>query len=326
MARFQCGPCGYDGHAVWVGERVCPRCGGRGCSRGRHAQVSIERRGMRWAAIRILGWAAFLLFTGSHTVIACDIRNFHSIEIAPSAEPDWVVALEVAYPGLKVAPDGTQLTTPSGQRLPTGSGATERGPAERLVSSSIVEQFAQAYPLVFDLEARKHPWQDPGRARNEALFRALYGENEAEIRASLVRVSYPRGKASFFVSRSHCAAAQLQAALNEIAAMGAVMDIYFERIGGSFNWRLIAGTSRLSGHSFGMAVDLNTELGGYWRWSGAAEGEVPDYDNRFPEALVVVMERHGYIWGGKWHHFDGMHFEYRPELIIHARLVGTQVD
>jgi hypothetical protein len=29
MARFQCGPCGYDGHAVWAGELVCPRCGGR---------------------------------------------------------------------------------------------------------------------------------------------------------------------------------------------------------------------------------------------------------------------------------------------------------
>lgn len=29
MARFQCGPCGYDGHAIWAGELVCPRCGGR---------------------------------------------------------------------------------------------------------------------------------------------------------------------------------------------------------------------------------------------------------------------------------------------------------
>jgi hypothetical protein len=33
------------------------------------------------------------------------------------------------------------------------------------------------------------------------------------------------------------------------------------------------------------------------------------------------MERFGFIWGGKWHHFDGMHFEYRPELILYARLV-----
>jgi uncharacterized Zn finger protein (UPF0148 family) len=29
MARYQCRACGFDGHAVWVGELVCPRCGSR---------------------------------------------------------------------------------------------------------------------------------------------------------------------------------------------------------------------------------------------------------------------------------------------------------
>jgi uncharacterized Zn finger protein (UPF0148 family) len=26
MARFQCRACGFDGHAAWTGELVCPRC------------------------------------------------------------------------------------------------------------------------------------------------------------------------------------------------------------------------------------------------------------------------------------------------------------
>ena len=30
--------------------------------------------------------------------------------------------------------------------------------------------------------------------------------------------------------------------------------------------------------------------------------------------------RNGFIWGGKWSEFDLMHFEYRPELILLARL------
>jgi hypothetical protein len=30
---------------------------------------------------------------------------------------------------------------------------------------------------------------------------------------------------------------------------------------------------------------------------------------------VEVFERHGFIWGGKWNHYDTMHFEYRPELL-----------
>jgi D-alanyl-D-alanine carboxypeptidase len=24
---------------------------------------------------------------------------------------------------------------------------------------------------------------------------------------------------------------------------------------------------------------------------------------------------YGFIWGGKWYHYDTMHFEYRPELM-----------
>ena len=46
-----------------------------------------------------------------------------------------------------------------------------------------------------------------------------------------------------------------------------------------------------------------------------------NYDNKVSWRLVEIMERHGFIWGGKWHHFDGMHFEYRPELILYSRLV-----
>jgi hypothetical protein len=28
-----------------------------------------------------------------------------------------------------------------------------------------------------------------------------------------------------------------------------------------------------------------------------------------------VFEQHGFIWGGRWAHYDTMHFEYRPELL-----------
>jgi hypothetical protein len=30
---------------------------------------------------------------------------------------------------------------------------------------------------------------------------------------------------------------------------------------------------------------------------------------------VEIFERHGFIWGGKWFHYDTMHFEYRPEML-----------
>jgi D-alanyl-D-alanine carboxypeptidase-like protein len=59
-----------------------------------------------------------------------------------------------------------------------------------------------------------------------------------------------------------------------------------------------------------MAIDVNIKFADYWLW--AKKGV---YQNRIPFELVDIFERHGFIWGGKWGHFDTMHFEYRPELL-----------
>ena len=32
-------------------------------------------------------------------------------------------------------------------------------------------------------------------------------------------------------------------------------------------------------------------------------------------ALDEIREKYGFIWGGRWYHFDTMHFEYRPEIL-----------
>ncbi|WP_283179208.1 M15 family metallopeptidase [Gemmobacter sp. 24YEA27] len=258
---------------------------------------------------------------------ACEVRDFLSTELPAKADLPWIDALELAYPGTEVSANRQTLIFADGRKLPTGFGDVPLSPQERLEDASITEQFLQTYPLAFDLALREAPWFDPGRARNEPFFRALYGNSKAEAAAGLEEVRWPGdAKAVFMMSEKTCAATQLRAALAAIHALGPEMNVYFQTIGGSFNWRVIAGTTRLSGHSFGMAVDFNTELGGYWRWSGAREGKVGPYDNRYPEALVREMERYGFIWGGKWHHFDGMHFEYRPELIVYARLTGGRPD
>jgi hypothetical protein len=36
---------------------------------------------------------------------------------------------------------------------------------------------------------------------------------------------------------------------------------------------------------------------------------------KIAERPDVIFEKHGFIWGGKWYHYDTMHFEYRPELL-----------
>lgn len=54
----------------------------------------------------------------------------------------------------------------------------------------------------------------------------------------------------------------------------------------------------ISRHAFGAAIDINAATN--------AQGAVPTMD----PALVEVMEKWGFAWGGRWTVPDGMHFEF----------------
>ncbi len=84
---------------------------------------------------------------------------------------------------------------------------------------------------------------------------------------------------------------------------------------GAYNCRQIARTGRLSMHAYGAAIDINVKHADYWRWAGPDNGNQNRHRNKLPFEIVRIFEKHGFIWGGKWYHYDTMHFEYRPELI-----------
>jgi hypothetical protein len=65
----------------------------------------------------------------------------------------------------------------------------------------------------------------------------------------------------------------------------------------------------------GIAIDLVTEHSHYWRWGRTAFSRPANWRNEIPGEIVKIFEKHGFIWGGKWYHFDTMHFEYRPEIL-----------
>lgn len=251
----------------------------------------------------------------------CVARDFLAMDLPVATHPE-AAALAAAYPGVALDSAGAVVHVPGADPVAYAP-ARDIGDAGRLDGATVGDMFAQRYPLTDDPAARMTPWFDPGRVRNDALFRALYGDSAAEVAQSLVSVAYPGATgAPFSVTTRQCVATQLAAALAGIAALDPPPDDWFRDIGGSFNWRVIAGTNRLSAHSFGAAIDLNADLGGYWRWAGAAEGAVGAFDTAMPPEVVALFERYGFIWGGKWHHYDGMHFEYRPELIVYARLTA----
>jgi D-alanyl-D-alanine carboxypeptidase len=90
---------------------------------------------------------------------------------------------------------------------------------------------------------------------------------------------------------------------------------YLAPSAGTYNCRPIAGTDRMSMHAYGASIDLNTKFANYWRWSKPGKDGKYAWTNQLPQEIVEVFERHGFIWGGRWYHYDTMHFEYRPELL-----------
>ncbi len=161
---------------------------------------------------------------------------------------------------------------------------------------------------------------DPGRVRFEPFFKKMYGATEAEVKASLETVYWLPSFSNqpLLVTRVNGVSQKLQAISNELDRLvqqpgQSNLLTYLKDPGGTFKWRNIAGTDRLSPHSFGIAIDINSAYSDYWQRStdgGAA------YHNQIPMEIVKVFEKYGFIWGGKWYHYDTMHFEYRPELLM----------
>jgi peptidoglycan L-alanyl-D-glutamate endopeptidase CwlK len=162
-------------------------------------------------------------------------------------------------------------------------------------------------------------FDDPGRIRNDSFFKCMYGATPAAVRQNLVTITWLPALApqSLLVTRINGVDKQLQAVSDELEKLPAFLK-YLQKAAGTFNWRVIKGTTRPSTHSYGIAIDINTDFSNYWQWDNKTTDEnkkVPVYVNRIPAEIVDIFEKHGFIWGGKWYHYDTMHFEYRPELL-----------
>ena len=159
---------------------------------------------------------------------------------------------------------------------------------------------------------------DPGRIRNEELLKLMYGSTSAEVQVNLVTITWcpTLVNQTLRVTKINGVAKQLQKVSDELDKHPELREYLYSS--GVFNWRKIRGTNRLSSHSFGTAIDLNVKYSNYWQWDCRCKSEdaTLQYKNRIPQLIVDIFEKYGFIWGGKWYHYDTMHFEYRPELLI----------
>ena len=90
---------------------------------------------------------------------------------------------------------------------------------------------------------------------------------------------------------------QLEAALREVEARGLADEIHPDEYAGCYYPRFIAGTTSLSNHSFGLALDFNVP--------GNQRGTVGEMDR----TVVSIFKKWGFAWGGDWRYTDPMHFE-----------------
>jgi D-alanyl-D-alanine carboxypeptidase len=252
-------------------------------------------------------------------------------------------ALIDAYPDHLAAFDGTFLIWKDGTKLRFGEGRENKEPDELLDRPDIADMFRWPYEFgEAGLPAAAE--SDPGRVRNEEFFEKMYGachkqpanacsEVTCSASAHLERIPWmpESGGGMMQATAINGAGAKLRTVAHEIEALGPEFSRYLVPSGGSYVPRCISRTTRLSVHSFGIAFDINPQYGQYWQYGLAAslgERQVRErkitlvYKNKIPLEIVKAFEKHGFIWGGKWYHFDGMHFEYRPEFLALKAIMG----
>ena len=229
------------------------------------------------------------------------------------APPAWAARLLAGYPGLVTSVTARGVTLRDGTYFPIAAGAPRATAHGDQPALNIADMFVEPYPAGSTVPPA--PGADPGRARFEPFFDHIYGDCRAGAVAPHLRaVAWMPGvgRQTVMVTTVNGVAERLEAVVRELGTLPRWMQHQLVPSAGTYVCRTIAGTAQRSMHGYGVAIDIAGAQADYWRWAG---GEGARWRNRVDMRIVRVFERHGFIWGGRWSHFDTMHFEYRPELL-----------
>ena len=133
-----------------------------------------------------------------------------------------------------------------------------------------------------------------GTFNYRVLGGGLIAPDPAWVSANIVREEVP------ILGTVECHRAvmpQLRAALQGVVDQGLADEINPGEYAGCYYPRFIAGSTTLSNHSFGLALDFNVP--------GNQRGTVGEMDR----GVVSIFKYWGFAWGGDWSYTDPMHFE-----------------
>lgn len=189
----------------------------------------------------------------------------------------------------------------------------------KLASGDLQDTLEIPYPLD-SIDKIMEENIDPGRIRSYSFLEAVYGKSKDGIEKTLTSVQTYYGDILF----NKLAAENLKRTFDEIKNIvnsNPKVGGYVTPISGTYNYRVIQDTGRLSPHSYGIAIDLHRNDADYWKWVDKEVGSkrIASY----PKEIVKAFENNGFVWGGKWEHFDILHFEYRPEIILKSKYFGS---
>jgi len=240
------------------------------------------------------------------TLLPCALRA--------ETQSEMLDRLVRAYPQALASHDDKQIVWRDGTTMAVDDGIANKPYETVLRNASILDQLRLAYPRGASPQPAVN--EDPGRFRNEAFFKKMYGDcGRGGVQGKLVSIVWlPKSWGRRVqVTNVNGVADRLKEVSNEIEQLPPQIRQAAYPIAGVLSCRPVADSGKMSMHGYAAAIDLNLNFSDYWLWAG--KSKVIPYRNRMPREIVDIFERHGFIWGGKWYHYDTMHFEYRPELL-----------
>ncbi len=225
--------------------------------------------------------------------------------------------LMASYPNWISGYDEKYLTLKNGTRFAISDHRTDKSFYELVEKPDIDDMFYVPYPA--GTKPQQPPMNsDPGRVRFEPLFISMYGDckkNEVSPKLRTITWLPKHGGGHVAITTVNGIDKALDLVSRELDDLPTEFVKFLKPTAGTYNCRSVAGSRVRSMHGYGAALDINAKYSDYWRWT-LRKGADPAWKNQIPVEISRVFESHGFIWGGYWYHFDTMHFEYRPELLL----------